>query len=253
VETILKLGPLYRLAEWIASSHFTIVLTGAGMSTESGLPDFRSKEGWWRRIDPHQVANVDALERNYELFRDFYTYRIETVEQYAPHAGHQILSKWEKEGLLQGIATQNVDGYHSAAGSEKVAELHGNIRSVRCHRCCRPADVSDFLSRGHCSVCQGLLRPNVILFGEMLPEKAWSQALAWFGSAELVIVIGTSLQVAPVSQLPQYTSGRTAYLNMEMPQGSHRFDLAIQGRARTLLQQLDEMLEYIRGGSEGTM
>jgi NAD-dependent deacetylase len=236
-------NPLYRLAEWISLSNFTVVLSGAGMSTESGLPDFRSKDGWWRRLDPHQVSNLDTLEDNYELFRDFYMYRIETVERHAPHLGHRILAKWEKKGRIHGIATQNVDGYHAAAGSEKVAELHGNIRSIRCHRCGRGAAVSDFLSKRNCSACQGRLRPNVVLFGEMLPEKAWNQAMQWFRSAELVIVIGTSLQVAPASQLPQLTSGRTVYMNMEIPDRLYRFDLAIQGKAQNLLAELDEMLE----------
>lgn len=238
-------NPLYRLAEWLDSSNFTVILSGAGMSTESGLPDFRSKGGWWRNIDPHQVATVNAIEENYELFRDFYMYRIDTAEQCSPHAGHRILAKWERDGRIHGIATQNVDGYHAAAGSHKIAELHGNIRSIRCHHCGRGSKVTDFKNKLYCSQCHGPLRPNVVLFGERLPEKDWNQAVQWFHSAELVIVIGTSLQVAPASQLPHLTSGRTVLMNMVLPEEiKPSYDLLIHGKAGQLLVELDEMLGY---------
>ncbi|SDO87260.1 NAD-dependent protein deacetylase, SIR2 family [Paenibacillus sp. yr247] len=247
----LEQNPLFELAQMLCTSNYTVVLSGAGMSTESGLPDFRSKDGWWRRIDPHLVANIETLEDNYELFREFYTYRIETVEQYSPHVGHQVLAKWEKEGLLHGIATQNVDGFHMAAGNRHVSELHGNLRSIRCNQCGREAEVSRFLSKESCMVCQGKLRPNIVLFGERLSEIAWAQAMEWFQAAELVIVIGTSLQVAPANQLPQLTSGKIAYLNMENSKESNRFDITIQGKAQKLLVQLDEMIQYIRTQERG--
>ncbi|MDQ0917563.1 Sir2 family NAD-dependent protein deacetylase [Paenibacillus sp. V4I5] len=243
--------PLFELAQRLYSSNYTVVLSGAGMSTESGLPDFRSKDGWWRKIDPHLVANIETLEDNYELFREFYTYRIETVEQYSPHIGHQVLSKWEKEGLLHGIATQNVDGFHMAAGNRHVSELHGNLRSIRCNQCGREAEVSRFLSKESCMVCQGKLRPNIVLFGERLPEVALAQAMEWFKTAELVIVIGTSLQVAPANQLPHLTSGRIAYINMEVSNELIGFDITIQGKAQKLLVQLDEMTQYISTQERG--
>ncbi|HZG88050.1 NAD-dependent deacylase [Paenibacillus sp.] len=233
---------LERAAEWLRTSRRTVALTGAGMSTESGLPDFRSKDGWWRKLDPHAVANVDTLEDNYELFRDFYRYRIETLAKHAPHEGHRVLARWERAGLLQAIATQNVDGFHQAAGSERVAELHGSLRSARCHGCGRPAETAAFAGGAACASCGGRLRPNVVLFGETLPERAWREALGWFREAELVLVIGTSLQVAPASALPQYTDGRTVYLNMEIGGAAERFDLAIAGRAGELLQALDRMV-----------
>ncbi|MNB78411.1 NAD-dependent protein deacetylase [compost metagenome] len=247
----LKNNPLYQLAEWISSSKHTVVLSGAGMSTESGLPDFRSRDGWWRNMDPHKVANVTAIEENYELFWGFYKYRIETVEQYSPHIGHRILAKWEKNGWIHGISTQNVDGYHVVAGNHNIVELHGNIRSIRCHYCGRSSDVADFLNRLNCSSCQGPLRPNVVLFGEMLPDNAWNQAFQWFNHAELVLVIGTSLQVAPANQLPCLTSGHTVYMNMEMPEElDPSFDLMIKGKVGQLLAELDEMLDYIHSGKE---
>lgn len=239
-------NPSYELARFIALSRNTVVLTGAGMSTESGLPDFRSKDGWWRNIDPRTVATVDALEDNYELFRDFYQYRIKTLQRYRPHKGHELLAKWEQEGRIFGIATQNVDGFHAAAGSVRVAELHGQLLPIRCHSCGKPAETTPFLEGKVCALCGGRLRPSVVLFGESLPEHSWKQALEWFQVAELVIVIGTSLQVAPANQLPLYTSGRTAYINLDIKDvGNKGFDFVIQGQAKQVLTELDEMLTFI--------
>ncbi|MCR2804849.1 SIR2 family NAD-dependent protein deacylase [Paenibacillus soyae] len=217
------------------------VLTGAGMSMESGLPDFRSKDGWWRGIDPMTVATADALERNYELFREFYRFRIETAERYAPHEGHRILADWERGGTIRGIATQNVDGFHAMAGSRSIAELHGSIRTARCQRCGQEATTASFVGGQSCAGCQGKLRPNVVLFGEPLPERAWNQALAWIREAELVLVIGTSLQVAPANQLPRLTSGCKAYIGLEPADGSYGFDISIQGKAGETLAALDAL------------
>lgn len=239
-------NPTYALAHLMATSRNTVVLTGAGMSTESGLPDFRSKDGWWRSIDPLTVATIDALENNYEVFRDFYQYRIEMLQRYEPHEGHAILAKWEQEGLLHSIATQNVDGFHTDAGSVRVAELHGNLTTIRCHACGKPAEPASFLADKACEHCKGRLRPAVVLFGESLPEHSWNQALQWFHAAELVIVIGTSLQVAPTSQLPRYISGRSAYINLDIEGAeSFAFDFVIQGRAKRTLTELDDMLTFI--------
>lgn len=117
-----------QLAEWISNSSTTVVLTGAGMSTESGIPDFRSQSGWWNKIDPRTVATVDALENNYSLFHEFYSYRIKSLEKYSPHEGYQILAQWESRGLLECIATQNVDGFHQHAGNQKVNDYMAQLK-----------------------------------------------------------------------------------------------------------------------------
>ena len=122
------------LASWLKQSQHTVILTGAGMSTESGLPDFRSKSGWWKNTDPATVASVEALEANYALFHEFYKTRMENLRDCQPHEGHFILAGWEQKGWVHAVATQNVDGFHQKAGSQRVHELHGTIRSARCHR-----------------------------------------------------------------------------------------------------------------------
>ena len=161
-----------RLREWLLSSNNTVILTGAGMSTESGVPDFRSASGWWKQMDPRTVATTEALTDHYSLFHEFYKTRIENLEKVAPHEGHHILADWERRGLVSLIATQNVDGFHQLAGSQSVEELHGSIRSIRCHRCQRAAVMASFLNKASCAHCGGKLRPNVVLFGESLPQAS---------------------------------------------------------------------------------
>lgn len=225
------------LSKWLKVSKNTVVLTGAGMSTESGVPDFRSASGWWQNIDPRTVATVEALEQYYPLFHEFYKMRIENLEQVAPHEGHQILADWEKRGLISLVATQNVDGFHQLAGSQNVEELHGSIRTTRCHSCGKKGEMLAFLQKESCQ-CGGKLRPNVVLFGENLPQTSWQKAIHAIELAELVIVIGTSLEVYPVNQLPSMTYGKTVYINLDVAQQATQFDLTIQGKVKEILLQL---------------
>lgn len=234
---------LQKLAGFVVNSSSTVVLTGAGCSVDSGVPDFRSPQGWWKKFDPRTVATVEALETNYDLFRSFYQARIQHLDGIQPHEGHGVLSRWEQEGKLQLLATQNVDGLHQAAGNRNVEELHGSIRSFRCHGCHRKASQEHFMSGESCSECGGILRPNVVLFGESLPEKAWARSLEAVRQAELVIVIGTSLQVYPVNQLPRMTSGRTVLINLEETSEEGQFDLFISGRAVEVLPAADAIIK----------
>jgi NAD-dependent deacetylase len=234
--------PEVELASWLKQSNGTVILTGAGMSTESGLADFRSKSGWWKNIDPTTVATIDALEGNYTLFQEFYKRRIEDLKLVKPHEGHYILALWEQKGIVQAISTQNVDGFHQKAGSQNVSELHGSITSVRCHNCLGEGEMVDFLNQIRCMDCGGKLRPNVVLFGELLPVHAWEASMEAIRRAELVIVIGTSLQVYPVNQLPSMTSGKIAMINMEPTNQDKQFDLSIYKKAGVALKEVDQLL-----------
>ena len=232
------------LSEMIRNSSHVVVLTGAGMSVESGVPDFRSRSGWWRNIDPLTVATVEALESTYDLFHEFYSVRIKRLESILPHEGHEILAKWEKLRFVQRVSTQNVDGLHFAAGSTKVDQLHGSIRTYRCNSCGIEASREQFLNKESCLKCGGKLRPNVVLFGEMLPEQDWNNALTNIQQADVVVVIGTSLQVYPVSQLPSMTNGKKVYINKEVAGGFDQlFDLVIEGSARETLMNVDQLLD----------
>lgn len=233
---------IVKLAEWLQQANHTTILTGAGMSTESNIPDFRSKEGWWKNIDPLMVATTEALANNYDLFHEFYSVRLKALEGCSPHKGHDILADWERKGFIQAIATQNVDGLHPDAGSRNVYELHGSIHKIRCQSCGINASIEQFYSKVACSHCGGKLRPGVVLFGEILPEDIWSASLSHIRKSDLVIVIGTSLEVYPASQLPQMTEGKTVYINIESNVHGTDFDLVINGKAGEVLGQVDDLL-----------
>lgn len=230
------------LADWLQHATHTTILTGAGMSTESDIPDFRSKEGWWNRVDPRTVATPEALQNHYDLFYEFYAMRIKRIKSCTPHTGYNILADWEKNGLIQAISTQNVDGFHTRAGNEHVYELHGSLHQFRCAHCARPSSEKQFLNKENCQHCGGNLRPGVVLFGETLPEDSWKASLAHIRRSDLVIVIGTSLEVYPASELPNMTDGKTVYINAEVDHPNTRFDLVIQGKAGEVLQQVNTLV-----------
>ncbi|WP_078544897.1 SIR2 family NAD-dependent protein deacylase [Litchfieldia alkalitelluris] len=230
------------LVNYMYQSKHTVILTGAGMSTESGIPDFRSRSGWWKDIDPLTVATEEALHKNYDLFHEFYSARLKGLGDIKPHKGHFIIAKWEQDGLVQSVATQNVDGLHHEAGSQNVDQLHGSIHSFRCHDCGMKGVKQQFLEKESCSNCGGHFRPNVVLFGEALPDDAWDSALFHIQKADLVIVIGTSLQVYPVSQLPRMTSGKTAFINKEIGSEQSFFDVTIEGSAGEALSVIEQLL-----------
>lgn len=191
------------LAKWLHNSEHAVVMTGAGMSTESGLPDFRSNEGLWSGTDPAQLASTEAFIHNQSEFISFYQTRIKQLEKVKPNEGHFLLADWEKTGKIRSIITQNVDGLHQEAGSQNIAELHGTLATVRCHECDQHATYTAFLQHPPlCSHCGGVLRPNIVLFGEILPERAIRFSQSEVNQADLFIVLGSSLSVTPAASFP---------------------------------------------------
>jgi NAD-dependent deacetylase len=232
-----------ELKDLMEKARHVVVLTGAGMDTESNIPDFRGKDGLWRNLDPRLLASVDTFEENYPLFREFYATRLKLLETRQPHRGHYILAELEEKGLIQAIATQNVSRLHHLAGSKHVYELHGNIRTFRCHYCNEPAEPEEFFDNRNCSNCaQPGLRPNVTLFGESLPTDAWNNTMTEVLQSDLLIVIGTSLEVSPVNQIPRFAKGKTVYINDEIAAKGYHFDLVIQGKAKKVLEQLEQLI-----------
>lgn len=195
-----------NLIQLLQQSNYTVVFTGAGMSTESGLPDFRSqKQGLWEKFDPKQLASTYALKNHPQQFTAFYQMRIKSLTKHKPHEGHKILANWEKKGLIQCIVTQNVDGFHRDAGNNNVLEIHGSLTNLYCNTCLRAYPTTDYLERdGTCTVCNQLIRPGVVLFGEALPEDVLLQAEQEMLKADLVLVLGSSLTVSPANLLPQW-------------------------------------------------
>ncbi|HSI67036.1 MAG TPA: NAD-dependent deacylase [Planococcus sp. (in: firmicutes)] len=222
------------MRDWLKDSKHTVVFTGAGMSTESGLPDFRSaKQGMWQQKDPSKVASIQALNDNAEEFIDFYRKRVLGLREFGPHKGHELLAKWEKNGFIQSIITQNVDGFHQLAGSENVAELHGTLQTFHCHSCGTSVSSEDFITGScHCK-CGGQLRPSVVLFGEMLPEEPFEKAYDAAARADLFIVLGSSLTVSPANQFPLIAKEHGATLvivNQERTPLDSRADEVVNAR-----------------------
>lgn len=204
------------------------------MSTESGLPDFRSQDrGMWNNRNPQELASISALHHNQEEFFQFYQWRMEKLRECQPHEGYYVLARWEKEGLLNSIITQNVDGFHRQAGSQTVAELHGTISSVHCQRCKKSYPNTKYLMSQFTCSCGGVLRPSVVLFGEFLPEKELHFAENEARQADMFIVLGSSLQVSPANYFPMLAKERGARLviiNMEATPFDQMADYVVNNR-----------------------
>ena len=232
---------LDKLTKWIKESNYTVILTGAGMSTESGIPDFRSKDGLWRKLDPMKLASPKTLKDDYNTFYEFYKARSDKLKGVKPHQGYDILAKWERQGLIDSVITQNVDDFHLLAGNKNVYRLHGSINEYGCSVCGARADKKNFIDKEPCSECGGNLRPNIVLFSEGLPQDQLYSAIGEVKKADLVIVIGTSLTVFPVAQLPELARGKKVYINKEIL-GDNDFDLNFQETAGELLKKIDSLL-----------
>jgi NAD-dependent deacetylase len=204
----------------------TVIFTGAGMSTDSGLSDFRSKDGLWKNVDPMELATTQAMRGNYDVFHQFYSRRFEQMGTAQPNSGHKILSAWEARGLVDCIITQNIDGLHAAAGSTKIYELHGSVGKVRCMECAGPSTQADFIACSPCPSCGGRLRPGVVLFGEGLPEDAMDSSWTASEDSDVFIVLGSSLNVSPANQFPVIAKRAGALLAICNHDATHLDDLA---------------------------
>ena len=219
-----------RLAELIAEAERTVVLTGAGISVPSGIPDFRSPgTGMWENVDPMEVAHIDAFHRDTPRFWRFYRPRFEGLAAKAPNAAHEAVAELERRGLVQAVITQNIDRLHRAAGSRRVIEVHGSIETSSCTVCGSRfgLDQVDGLfdddGVATCSCCMGKVKPDVVLFGEFLPESAMDEATRLCEGADLLICIGSSLEVFPVAGLPSVALNRGARLAI-VTQGPTPYD-----------------------------
>ena len=222
-----------------------VVFTGAGMSTASGLPDFRGKDGLWKDRDPALLASIGAFENNYQEFCEFYRWRIKALLEARPNEGHFILAEWEKKGYLKGVITQNVDGFHQEAGSKNVWELHGTLRKVRCAKCRKRYESSLFLERADCPECGGKLRPDVVLFGESLPNLALEKAEELSLSCGCFFVLGSSLRVSPANWFPSLAKrngARLYIINNEPTPLDKLADGAIKVNINKVLNLVDRFL-----------
>jgi NAD-dependent deacetylase len=211
-----------QLAELIRESGCTVALSGAGISVPSGIPDFRTPgEGIWERVDPMSVATIDAFHRDTRRFWEFYRPRFHALSDKRPNPAHEALVELERRGLLDAVITQNIDLLHRKAGTKRVIEVHGSIATASCTSCNASFDLDRVESLfdedgiATCTRCAGKVKPDVVLFGELLPEAAMEQAQEWCGRADLLLCVGSSLEVHPVAGLPGLTlanGGRIAII-----------------------------------------
>jgi NAD-dependent protein deacetylase/lipoamidase len=197
-----------ELAALIRDRQPCVVLTGAGVSTESGIPDFRSDTGIWAEVDPFEVASIQAFRRNPARVWSFYRERVHVLRDAQPNAAHLALAELEQRGLVGAVITQNIDLLHTRAGSRDVVEVHGSIRSAECLGCLWTEPIDAVLAQldesplPSCSQCGEVLKPGVVLFGELLPARAIERAMQLARAARLMLVVGSSLEVWPVAGLP---------------------------------------------------
>ncbi len=237
-----------RAAELLSSSSYAVALTGAGVSTESGIPDFRSPGGLWSKYDPSEFATLSSFlkdpSRFYRAASEFLS--VFTAE---PNEGHRALAQLEEMGILKAVITQNIDGLHQAAGSREVVELHGNLRECKCLSCGRisPIEVlvTKLVQEGEipplCDACGGILKPNVIFFGEQLPREALERAFELAGRCDLLLVAGSSLAVSPANFLPPMAVEKGAHLlivNEEITPMDAFASVVVRGKTGRVLPEL---------------
>jgi NAD-dependent deacetylase len=244
-------GLIARAAELLCGAECAVALTGAGISTPSGIPDFRGPDsGLWDQADPFAVASISAFQRSPQDFYDWIRPLARVIEQAQPNPAHHALARLESAGLLKSIVTQNIDGLHQRAGSGRVHEVHGHIREATCIRCHHvvPTDglIGPFLDGGempHCS-CGGVLKPNVILVGEQLPVKAVTVARQDAAACDLMLVAGSSLEVVPAADLPSVAVDRGSRLiivNYEPTYLDETADVIIHHDVAAVLPRIADM------------
>lgn len=243
------------VAEWIRDAERVVVLTGAGVSAESGVPTFRGAEGLWRKHDPMELATPEAFERDPRGVWAWYRWRQDLIRGCAPNAGHHALAKLQRSVPDFLLVTQNVDGLHVTAGSTDVVELHGNIYADRCTRCdtvtpaydrapspdIREDDPSRDPPLPECPACGGLTRPGVVWFGESLPEGAMERATDAARRADVLLVAGTSGVVYPAAGLAAVTAragGRVVVINPGETPHASLADVVLSGPSASVLPAL---------------
>ncbi len=237
----------------LAESKYAVALTGAGISTPSGIPDFRSPDsGLWKNADPFESASIYAFRRRPQDFYDWIHPLARLIMAAQPNAAHFALAQLEARGILKGVITQNVDMLHGRAGSATVHEVHGHLREVTCMRCYKifpaAAFLDDFVDSGevpYCEACGGVLKPNVILIGEQLPVSVVNQARRQIRNCDLMLIAGSSLEMAPAGDLPLLaleSGARIIVINFEPTHIDNLADVVIRGDVVDVIPEITTKL-----------
>ncbi len=251
----------HRLIERLRKATTVVTLTGAGISAASGVPTFRGKDGLWNKFNPRELANVEAFLRNPDLVWEWYSWRRNLIRNVQPNPGHYALVELEKLLPDFWVVTQNVDNLHQTAGTQKIIELHGNILRNRCIDC-NEYVTDEYLMEyerkagktvPRCPHCRGLIRPDVVWFGEFLPPEAIEKAQQLAYRAEVYFSVGTSATVEPAASLPLMARNNGAYvveINPEETPLTDAADESVRAGADEALPELVEMLKQARSSSQ---
>jgi NAD-dependent deacetylase len=230
----------------LIDSRKIVFVTGAGISQESGIPTFRGKDGHWRKYDPMKLASIDAFYDDPKLVWEWYEDRRKNILDAKPNEGHFAISKMEKYKDVV-VLTQNIDGLHQHSGSTNVLELHGSIIRIKCTACNFSDNITDnFESLPPKCECGSMLRPDVVWFGEALPQNVWKNAIKEASTCDVMIIAGTSLAVSPANTLPIYAKQNGSTLievNPEKTVMSNDMDLSIQATSANALPKILSILK----------
>lgn len=245
------MSTIEHIARLWPKSGKVVVLTGAGISVASGIPDFRSPGGLWSRYDPMQVASVQAIERSPKAVWRFILDAVSVMGHAKPNPAHTALARLEAAGLVEAVVTQNIDGLHQAAGSKNVVEFHGTMAAYRCHDCGLSYDAAVALTLTEetapwlCAECGGVVRPDIVFFGESIPLDALEKSGQLAGAADMALVVGTSCEVTPANVLPQLVKQRgakVAEINVVPSRLAHLADALVRAKAEESLPALADLL-----------
>lgn len=218
-----------------------VFVTGAGISQESGIPTFRDKDGLWRKYDAMQLATIDAFYENPKLVWEWYNERRNNIFKAQPNLGHKTIADLENFANVV-VLTQNIDGLHQKAGSSKVLELHGSIIRIKCSVCNFKGEIfSEFSNLPPLCECGNILRPDVVWFGEGLPQQVWQEAIIHANTCDVMFIVGTSLVVSPANTLPMYAKSNNSILieiNPDKTIMTADMDLSIRSPSAKVLPEL---------------
>ncbi len=245
-----------RAAELLVTAKSAVALTGAGISTPSGIPDFRSPgKGMWEFVDPVEVASIWAYRHNPQRFYDWIRPLLKTMREARPNPAHEALARLERLGIIKWVITQNIDSLHQEAGSKHVLEVHGHTRSATCLECGYRMStdamweaVAERRMPPPCPRCGGLMKPDVILFGELLPPEALTQAQEAAMQADVMLVAGSSLEVMPAADLPRLTrrsGGKLIIVNLGGTTADHLAEVLIRGDVADILPRIAQEVERL--------
>ncbi len=244
------------LAEIVSESQRTVLLSGAGMSTSAGIPDFRGSNGIYKRqmnVDPERIFDIDWFRRDPSFFYDFHREFLSTLKTVEPSFAHRFFASLEHHGLLSGIITQNIDSLHQKAGSRNVLEIHGGVWKSSCTHCGKCWGYEESISMAfeqkvpRCDKCGGVIKPDIVFFGEMVKHLEECRDLA--ESADLFIVAGSSLAVSPAAMLPALSPGKIAVVSMgEISSGylpAERIDIRVDRDIDDFFKEVDKCMEML--------